>query len=89
MSFRVGQRVECIRAYDNRGRDFVAKVGGKYTVAALTECCPGCVGLFFQEITNGYGIAWCSNNFRPIVDRKTDISVFTAMLTPNRRGVDA
>ena len=27
--------------------------------------------------------------FRPVTERKTDISIFTAMLTPNRQSVDA
>jgi hypothetical protein len=29
------------------------------------------------------------SRFRPIVERKTDISIFTAMLNPSKQGVDA
>lgn len=44
-----------------------AKDGGR---VAIDELMPP------QEIT------WCPSEFRPLVDRKKDISIFTAMLSP-------
>lgn len=34
-------------------------------------------------------VAWPDFRFRPVVQRKTDISIFTAMLNPSKQGVDA
>lgn len=34
-------------------------------------------------------IGFPSFQFRPLLERKTDISIFTAMLTPTKQGVDA
>lgn len=39
--------------------------------------------------TEIYYPGWNAEYFRPAVERKTDISIFTAMLTPKRQSVDA
>lgn len=33
----------------------------------------------------GYRIGYVSYRFRPVVERKTDISIFTAMLNPSKK----
>jgi hypothetical protein len=77
LMFRVGQKVVCVNA-----KECGLLIKGQiYTVLSLNprgcegaievDCAPsssGCRGYF----------AW---RFRPLVERKTDISVFTKMLT--------
>jgi hypothetical protein len=86
--FRVGQKVVCI---NNRNLVYaVAPVLGRiYTIRIIQgkvlKPHRG-VGIILDEIVNGlhsngreYG--YYSDRFRPVVERKTDISVFTEMLT--------
>lgn len=73
MTYRVGQKVVCIKAQDYAGRDFVARKGGVYTISSIIECGLGYIDFLFEEISNPYGVGWCSENFRPAVDRMTDI----------------
>jgi hypothetical protein len=48
------------------------------------------VGLHFDEIETPSGCAnFDARYFRPVVIRKTDISIFTAMLNTQRTGVPA
>lgn len=42
-----------------------------------------------RMLESPYEPGFAAQNFRPIVERKTDISIFTAMLTPSKQGVDA
>ena len=83
MAFYVGQRVVCV---DNKGqRDFLQN-GQTYTIergnfvdndkvfvwiAGVCVDCPILRGFF-------------ASRFRPLVEKKTDISVFTALLKPRR-----
>lgn len=96
--FRVGQKVVCIyhRPEHMRRADAIyPEKGGVYTVRGH---CPGTDGkerIYLCEIVNvpmqcklgtlewGY----LASAFRPAVERKTDISIFTAMLTPKRKVV--
>lgn len=74
MTFRVGQKVVCINDYDDQGRDFVARNGGIYTISRIIVVDRIFIDLLFDEISNPYGVGWCSENFRPVVDKTTDIS---------------
>src|SRR3954470_2153577 len=80
MTFRVGQKVVCV---DDRpptnGRPLQVKRGIVYTVAKSFDWF-GEQGLLFDEIDPGAGVGWHAWRFRPIVERKTDISVFTEIL---------
>ena len=87
--FQVGQRVVCVDASPNRRS--AAKVltrGAIYTIRAIDET-PGWRpvgwGVHLDGIWIFYpddGAAWPFDprRFRPVIARKTDISVFTAML---------
>jgi hypothetical protein len=52
----------------------------------------GDIGLHLAEVTihadGTHTDAFASKRFRPVAERKTDISIFTAMLTPSKVGVD-
>jgi hypothetical protein len=100
--FRLGQKVKCVKVnermkayWSRRGIKFPL-VGQTYTVRAHCglERTPG-IALF--EISNrvvryrggGYGeAAFACSWFRAVDERKTDISVFTAILTPANRQKD-
>ena len=96
MTFRVGQRVVCIA--EGHGPILLGEVnaivGAIYTVRKISEY-GGQIGLYLSEIINPPqhtidGLierGMYSERFRPIVERKTDISIFTKMLTDKR--VDA
>jgi hypothetical protein len=100
MTFHVGAKIVCVDDSDPRDKRCVP--GGfwvpnwpardvVYTIRGFTE-----IGsVYLEEIKNPiryfFGgpaeAAFMPSRFRPIVSRKTDISIFTKMLTP--QGVDA
>lgn len=83
MAFRVGMKVVCV----SDGWSLVAgpeaatevSKGDVLTVRGILDRGDKCF-LHFYEVIHGYS-AEC---FRPIVEPKTDISIFTAMLTPKK-----
>lgn len=86
--FRIGQRVICV---NDRGEGRGALRRGEiYTVTALCPPGPdGEPGLRIAEALSpperfryGSDKGWRVTRFRPIVERKTDISIFTEMLSP-------
>lgn len=101
--FRVGQKVVCVDdggpgqwAPESR-----LTVGGVYTIKELGRAVadapgvrlfervlssqPGRVGSFSKKpFSDNFYMA---SRFRPVVERKTDISIFTKMLTPKTRRV--
>lgn len=101
MTFHVGQKVVCVYDKPLDGHDERNRPGGEYTpnwpVAGVVYTIRSidCWGFRLEEIRNptrqfkdGYGEArWKPRRFRPIVARKTDISIFQRMLLP--QGVDA
>jgi len=95
--FRVGQKVVCVDASKrgtlgsvNYDRPQLTK-GAVYTIREL-DGCDGYHAVRLVEIVEPIldiwidrgpsEPAWYSGRFRPIVERKTDISIFKAMLTP-------
>lgn len=101
-NFRVGQKVVIAFPYDDQTK-FAAALCGEtlpdagfiYTVREIEP--PDHTGVVFIrvfEIVNPAGhefgeCAFNSQRFRPVVDRKTDISIFQAMLTTQKIGVPA
>ena len=77
--FRVGQRVVCVNAENGFGNgETVNLVKGRFYEV--------------RQIVSGYinvgGLeCYCPSRFRPIVERKTSIECFKAMLNPSK--VDA
>src|SRR4051794_15436429 len=104
MNFRVGQKVVCVgggSATINAVKTATPiQIGHVYTVREIDPvylpCC-GMVGVRVVEVVNERvpwaGImlepAWLADNFRPAVERKTDIAIFTKLLTPSRDKVTA
>ena len=60
--------------------------GTVYTVGEVTAIY-GAVFISLVEINDDDG--YHSAGFRPVIDRKTDISIFTDMLIGNKQPVDA
>jgi hypothetical protein len=98
MNFRVGQKVICVGhgRWSCYGRaPYVPVTGGIYTIR-WTGVCSGHPCLRFHELINPPyrwrdGFLECAFriqnrdgaiNFRPLVTRKTDISIFQRMLVP-------
>ena len=78
--FRVGQKVVCINDVDGDAKSPYGmgyanglRKGEIYTVIAIRSS--DCIDV--DRITRG---GWFADRFRPVVDRKTDISIFTEML---------
>lgn len=102
MSFHVGQKVVCVDDdFSNCGRLplNLPRKGGIYTLRDPFSA-DGWTWWRLVEVVNApanplngqYGVqepGFVPRRFRPIVERKTDISIFTAMLTPSKQGVDA
>jgi hypothetical protein len=96
MTFRVGQKVVCVSDHacdDPRllpGGEYVPNwpsVGAVYTVRGLRDG-PVRPHLLLEEVINPerffaegvYEMGWNPTRFRPVVERKTDISIFTDIL---------
>lgn len=98
MTFRVGQKVICIDVDSGPGvwsDNDAPSVGTVYTVLGIHVDEDDFLILRLVEISRGpiarsrYGnrAGYWAARFRPVVDRKTSIEIFTAMLKP--QGVDA
>lgn len=90
MTFRVGQKVICIDEVGqnpNLGDRTVIK-GRIYTVREAYDWF-GYPGIRLDEIYNYLDRGYSAHRFRPVVERKTDISIFTAMLNTSKREVEA
>jgi hypothetical protein len=101
--FRVGQKVVCIApVVGGYGDESNPVIGSVYTIRDIECPRPGGIhhtGLRFDEILNeprayrGYDelseVSFSALKFRPIVERKADISVFTKMLADKRENIDA
>jgi hypothetical protein len=100
-NFRVGQKVVCIDASSRFGGWGIEWAAGEapieghiYTVIR-SYCFAGLPCLWLAEIKrsqsaqaiHGPDVGYHADRFRPLVTRKTDISIFKAMLNPSR--VDA
>jgi hypothetical protein len=91
MVFRVGQKVVCIEdrpIYGGVWRDDVPVKGNVYTIARIR---PGVYGDYvsFDLVELKSRIGYRASRFRPVVERKTSIAVFTAMLNTSKQGQDA
>lgn len=96
--FRVGQKVVCVNhrgsAYGHKKTPVAAilpDIGGIYTIRAIITR-PLATIVLLEEISNthlGYAVepGFNAAAFRPAVERKTDISIFTRMLTPKTEEV--
>jgi hypothetical protein len=92
-NFRVGQKVVCIRR--RQGDLFDGEhdpvLGQVYTIRSLSYW-EGMLGLHLEEIINPIVMTRCgilercfyAYRFRPVVERKTSIEIFTAMLNPSK-----
>jgi hypothetical protein len=88
MTFRVGQKVVCVKEPHKANPRVTQPVVGKvYTVRQTYLSWPDSKpGIVLDEIQNGihrasgqeYG--FYASRFRPVVERKTDISIFTEIL---------
>lgn len=100
MTFRVGQKVVCIRGSHDRA-DHVRLAGAQhvfestiYTIRDLVLSNPHHrPAVLLEEVVNPLSLIWGTEycfditRFRPLIERKTDISIFTRMLNPSQ--VDA
>ena len=90
MAFRVGQKVVCVDvAIDYLGRPTKLRENAIYTIGRIVSDY-GMIGLVVEGAHSWHETgAYRSSRFRPVVERKTDISIFTRMLNPSKVGADA
>ena len=87
-NFTVGQKVVCAWSGGLMRSELCPKKGHVYTIRCM-EMRIGMVGLLFEEVvnkknhySNGYSeVGFDARDFRPLTSKKTDISIFTSMLT--------
>lgn len=94
MTFYVGQKVVCVDVGYSETTGHPArslKIGVVYTVAWTYTSRRGNPGVILAEVKPASDRArgFLASRFRPVVERKTDISVFKAMLNPAPDLVDA
>ena len=93
MAFYVGQKVVCVddRPFFSEGVPVPLVLGRIYTVAGFDN--HDCLVLVEQPGRNFAGwrsdLGYQKSRFRPVVERKTDISIFKAMLNPSDVRVSA
>lgn len=100
MGFHVGQKVVCIKrgkweSSHPEGRvpksETQPVFGRVYTIREIEPfIIDGYQGLLFEEIFNPLGespleVCFNASRFRPIIERKTDISIFTKILDGHRQ----
>jgi hypothetical protein len=82
--FRAGQKVVCVDVSNTPGKKWMhgdkPTLGKIYTVIG-DELIDGEEAIFIDGHENWSFLAW---RFRPLVERKTDISIFTRLLAPSR-----
>lgn len=89
MTFRVGQKVVCVDDSPDRfGRELGVVRGEIYTIRAVLER-QGWQGVLLVEVDPGSAAGWYASRFRPVVERKTDISVFHEILRTTKAPVNA
>lgn len=83
MTFHVGQRVVCVDdSPSSDGWPSLVKVGAIYTIDEAFEHWSGRPGVTLYEVKPWpHNSGWHAHRFRPITERKTDISIFQRMLT--------
>lgn len=99
MAFYVGQKVELVRGYTGRERDIAIGYGFKLPVTGKVYSVRWIEGEYIRltelinpDIPYVSGDAepmWLAARFRPVVERKTSIAIFEAMLNPSREQVQA
>lgn len=97
--FRIGQKVVCIDDDWSHPLDYLVtnfpKLNVIYTVRGFVEdsTWQDRTFILLDEVVNpligGIEISFLAACFRPVVERKTDISIFHAMLNPSQVTVDA
>ena len=88
MAFRVGQKVVCVE--EPMGACCGRMEPNKNDIGTISDIywseLDNCAVLELQEFPapscSHCGRGWCSSSFRPLVEYKTDISIFTALLNP-------
>lgn len=83
--FYVGQSVVCI---DDKFVEKSLTKGAVYTVSGVGRGVSGYPMLGLVEVRGG-DLGWFPRRFRPVVERKTSISIFKAMLNPADKRVEA
>jgi hypothetical protein len=91
MNFQVGQKVVCVKngPWWGGNRDRLV-LGAIYTIRRLIVADDGDLIFQIHEIQRspkarqiwGDDVGYAAFRFRPVVERKTDISIFTKMLKP-------
>lgn len=98
MNFRVGQKVVCVDASPKPTlgiawtfESLPIREGEIYTIVG-TETRGGFLGVYLHEVksngppfNDGGERSFWPFRFRPIIEKKTDISIFTEMLKPKQR----
>jgi hypothetical protein len=82
-NFRVGQKVACVDASSHNTSNSTLREGAVYTVTGFDP--KGRLYLDGARHLRNALTGFNAYRFRPVVERKTDISVFTSMLSPVRK----
>lgn len=86
MTFFVGQRVtmkedgDWYSSITGQDKPTAPRYGEVYEIAKVVDS----RGLTYLEFSQWPTQGWLADEFRPVVEPKTDISIFTAMLTPKK-----
>lgn len=81
--FRIGEKVVCVEGSSTypliKGQIYTISGMGKFGRSVLVDV---------AEVQTDAKHAWYQHRFRPVVQRKTDISVLEALLVPGAKILD-
>jgi len=91
-NFRVGQKVVCVSQRETAARLLYPDIGSVWKVRSIAICSiTGKTGIRLagwrlpENPTTGGEFALYPDCFRPVHERKTDISIFKEMLNPTKQ----
>jgi len=80
MTFHIGQKVVCVDDENHFRDSFIAMGTPVIRVEELKR--------EYSSIIDGENV-YAAARFRPVIEHKTDISIFKGMLNPDKQRVDA
>ncbi len=89
MAFRVGQKVVCVDDAPRGYKSALVRKGGIYTIVGLPMAPDGEPGVLLAEVDADAPYGFWQYRFRPLTERKTDISFAHEILRKATKRVNA
>ncbi len=82
--FVVGQKVVCVNNAGNGASKYLVK-DSIYTIESIYSGSSNFIFVMLQELSGLAKGGWFPERFEPLVERKTDISIFQKLVAPSKQ----